>query len=378
MKVIKRVFKYFIYLILSLLVFLSLYTVVITKVMHKDYANIFGYTYFIVASGSMSGTIEVNDIIVVKINDEYKVDDIITFKSDDAFITHRVISIDDDRVITRGDVNNIDDEPVNKDAIIGRVSLIVPMTLVFKAVAIILFVVIIYLIVNFDKIFKKYITKEKEHKVKKRETPLEYTQAISVISIKEALEDKLKKVEVEPMNVEEKVFIDLVLGMLKSKKKLLKLTTDGSLKLQYLYTLVVTDFYDPEAVLDLLYNIPFDELYNYDFESISFTKTIQDKLYEMPIHVFFRLLEGSLLYDEIEFFDAVLKVLKYRVRIEKDNRFINDNHHVGGIITSIESTVKNLNCESNFDLEAIKKRIKVNAEIKNLDDLELPMLKKNK
>lgn len=378
MKVIKRVIKYFIYLILSLLVFLSLYTVVITKFMHKDYANIFGYTYFIVASGSMSGTIEVNDIIVVKINDEYNVDDIITFKSDDAFITHRVIRIDDDRVITRGDVNNIDDEPVNKDAIIGRVSLIVPMTLVFKIIAIVLFIVIVYLLVNFDKIFKKYIAKEKEHKVKKCETPLEYTQAISVISIKDALEDKLKKVEVEPMNVEEKLFVDLVLGMLKSKKKLLKLTTDGSLKLQYLYTLVVTDFYDPDAVLELLYNIPFDELYNYDFESISFTKTIQDKLYEMPIHVFFRLLEGSLLYDEVEFFDAVLKVLKYRVRIDKDKAFINDNHHVRGIITSIESTVKNLNCESNFDLEAIKKRIKVNTDIKNLDDLELPMLKKSK
>lgn len=380
MKVIKRVVKYLTYLILSLLVFLSLYTVVLTKFMHKDYANIFGYTYFIVASGSMSPTIEVNDIILVKINDSYEVDDIVTFiSSDNAFITHRVIRIDDDKIITRGDVNNTDDDPVLKESIIGRVSLIIPTMLIFKIVAVIIFAIIIYLLINFEKIFKKYIVKEtKGEKKKKKETPLEYTQAISVSSIKEALGEKFKKTDDEPMKVEEQVFIDLVLGMLKSKKKLLKLTTDGSLKLQYLYELAVTDFYDPNDVSELLYNIPFDELYNYDFEDISFTKTIQDKLYEMPIHVFFRLLEGTLLYDEVEFFDAVLKVLKYRVRIDKDNNFIRENHHVGEVITSIERTVKNLKCESNFDLETIHKRIKVNAEIKNLDDLEIPMLKKNK
>ncbi len=375
MKVIKRVFKYFICLLLSLLVFLSLYTIVVTKVMHRDYANLFGYTYFIVASGSMSGTIEINDIIIVKINASYEENDIITFKNEDAFITHRVIRINDDRIITRGDVNNIEDEPILKNAVIGRVSLVIPIRLIFKLLAIIVFAILLYLIVNFDKVFKKYIVKDKNGE-KKRKTPLEYTQALSAISIKEALEDKFKKAKVEPMNVEEQLFIDLVLGMLKSKKKQLKLTTEGSLKLQYLYTLVVTDFYDPEGVDDLLYNIPFDELYNYDFETISFTKTIQDKLYEMPIHVFFRLLEGSLLYNEVEFFDAVLKLLKYRIRIEKDKKFVMENHHVASIIASIESTVKNLKGEEKFDLEMIKKRIKVNAEIKNLDSLEIPKLKR--
>ena len=37
----------------------------------QDYVNVFGYTYFVVASGSMSGTIEVDDIIFVKITTIY-------------------------------------------------------------------------------------------------------------------------------------------------------------------------------------------------------------------------------------------------------------------------------------------------------------------
>ena len=48
---------------LVVLVLLCIYTFVVTDIMKKDYVNVFGYTYFVVASGSMSGTIEVDDII---------------------------------------------------------------------------------------------------------------------------------------------------------------------------------------------------------------------------------------------------------------------------------------------------------------------------
>ena len=53
--------------LLVVLVLLCVYTFVVTDIMKKDYVNVFGYTYFVVASGSMSGTIEVDDIIFVKL-----------------------------------------------------------------------------------------------------------------------------------------------------------------------------------------------------------------------------------------------------------------------------------------------------------------------
>ena len=65
----KRIVKSLAYVFLFLLVSLCVYTFIVTDIMKKDYVNVFGYTYFVVKTGSMSGTLEVNDIVIVKIDD---------------------------------------------------------------------------------------------------------------------------------------------------------------------------------------------------------------------------------------------------------------------------------------------------------------------
>ena len=100
MKIVKKILKYLAYSLLSILVIFSIYSVIMVKVLNKDYVNVFGYTYFVVASGSMSGTIEVNDIIIVKLNDGYKEKDIVTFKNNGSFITHRVERIEKEEVVS--------------------------------------------------------------------------------------------------------------------------------------------------------------------------------------------------------------------------------------------------------------------------------------
>ena len=90
------------------------------KVLNKPYINIFGYTVFSVATGSMQPTLNINDIIIIKITDEIKEGDIITFKENNEFITHRVIRKNDETFITKGDSNNSEDNPINKQNIIGK------------------------------------------------------------------------------------------------------------------------------------------------------------------------------------------------------------------------------------------------------------------
>ena len=91
---IKNAFKFVASIILVILVTLSIYTFIVTDIMKKDYVNIFGYTYFVVASGSMSGTIEVDDIVFVQLTKKVKINDIITYKSKDGdIITHRLIQM---------------------------------------------------------------------------------------------------------------------------------------------------------------------------------------------------------------------------------------------------------------------------------------------
>jgi len=90
------------------------------KVLNKTYVNLFGYTVFSVATGSMQPTLNINDIIIIKITDDVKENDIITFRENNEFITHRVIKNNNETFITKGDSNNTEDNPINKQNIIGK------------------------------------------------------------------------------------------------------------------------------------------------------------------------------------------------------------------------------------------------------------------
>lgn len=366
MKRIKRILKYIAYSLLSILVLFSIYIVVVTKVLHKDYVNIFGYTYFIVASGSMSGTIEINDIIVVKINDNFKENDIITYNNNGSFITHRVEKIEEEKVITKGDVNNLEDDPISKSDIIGRVVFVISFSGLLKVTAGLVLLTIILIVINFEKVFKKYILKDKRKK-KESKTPLEYTQVINIskdkkIPLLDRVNDGIEYLELD----DEKEYLNLVLKILKLKNKKLKLTTSGSLKLKYVYELAFTTLTDPEEVNDLIKNIPFDELYDYDFDEICFTKNIQDKLYEMPIYIYFKLLAYTLIYDENEYFDAIFKILKYRILIDRNNKFINNSKRIDEVLTLIEKIITNIGHIEEFELKEIREKVKTNKQIKDI------------
>ena len=91
--------------------------------------SFFGTSTLIVTTGSMSGTIEDGDVIIVKRADEYKVGDIVTFiqPGDTVPTTHRIIRITDDRYYTKGDANNAEDmRPLYKSEIVGKVTGTIP------------------------------------------------------------------------------------------------------------------------------------------------------------------------------------------------------------------------------------------------------------
>ena len=92
--------------------------------------SIFGYSSLMVATGSMSGTIEEGDLIIIRDTDDYKIGDIVTFfqDGDDIPTTHRIYNIDENgNWKTRGDANNsYDKRSITNDEIIGEVVLVIP------------------------------------------------------------------------------------------------------------------------------------------------------------------------------------------------------------------------------------------------------------
>lgn len=364
-KKIKNILKYVASIFLVLLVSLCIYTFVITDVLKKDYVNVFGYTYFVVATGSMSGTIEVDDIIFVKITKDVKNNDVITFKNTDGdIITHRLVNQKDGKYITKGDVNNVADEAITKDQIIGKVNLIVSPSFILKSIAIFLIVFILLALVNFDNIIKKYILKDKlennpsqggipdsifmnpNRRDEEPSSGLTVTIAIDEMEQLEKLheQEESKEDEIELLedfddydfsyqshenkkdqekNIVET--IDFVVSILKCKKNNVakaRMNKKWLTKYQYVYRLCYLLLENNLEQLNAdIEKPPFKEIYDYDLDRVGLTESIRNRIYDMPIYVFLRILTYTILYNDDEMFDGVYKILKYKSMIDKDNQF---------------------------------------------------------
>lgn len=105
----------------AIFLLISMYTAFQVKILGNEYSNFFGYSLFEVQTGSMHGTIESGDWIVVKTSRDVKVGDIITYKHGKEFITHRIIESYKGTYVTKGDANNTKDDPIDQSQIVGRV-----------------------------------------------------------------------------------------------------------------------------------------------------------------------------------------------------------------------------------------------------------------
>lgn len=129
MKLIEKILKTIFNILTIFMVFLVIivsYNFIQINIFKKHYTNFFGFTIFEVTTGSMSGTIEINDVILVKTTKDVKVGEIITFENKDEIITHRIVAEKNDELFTKGDANNSEDLPIKRDSVIGKVIKVFP------------------------------------------------------------------------------------------------------------------------------------------------------------------------------------------------------------------------------------------------------------
>ena len=183
---IKRIIKYIVNALTVFLIFiliLVIYGKLALTFSKNSYPNYFGYTLFEVSSGSMQPTLDINDVILVKItNEDLRKDDIITFVSENAIITHRIVFIDEDKITVKGDNNNVADTSITKDNVIGKVVKIYPHLGVWKKVImdpkILIAIFITLLLFDFALSYnlkdnKKNLKDKKVKKSKKEEISIE-------------------------------------------------------------------------------------------------------------------------------------------------------------------------------------------------------------
>lgn len=115
-----------IFTVILLIIILALFSTILTRIKGEE-PSLFGYKLYYAASGSMTPTIPVGSLIIVKETDINGIQnsDIITFKgSGNTVVTHRVVEISNEKrsFTTRGDANNTNDPlPVISGNLIGKV-----------------------------------------------------------------------------------------------------------------------------------------------------------------------------------------------------------------------------------------------------------------
>ena len=106
-------------------------------------------------------------------------------------------------------------------------------------------------------------------------------------------------------------------------------------------------------------------MFDYDIDKIGLYKELRNKIYDLPIYAFLKILFIAILYNDENFFDGVFKILKYKILIDKNNSFVvvkekYDKKKLKELIAFIERVSKKYNKNDNLDLNREKKLVEIN------------------
>ena len=129
LSIIKKILGGAMYAIFGIICVIVLWLSIDKFILGSPVPSFLGYSTLTVETGSMSGTLEIGDMIVIKDTGEYKIGDIVTYLHEGEKIptTHRIINYSGDNFVTKGDFNNTKDTvDVRPDEILGEVVMIIP------------------------------------------------------------------------------------------------------------------------------------------------------------------------------------------------------------------------------------------------------------
>lgn len=114
--------------ILCVILCFNLWMLFQQTVLGREAPQIFGYSQYIVTSGSMEPEFSAGDMIFVKSEGSYQLGDIVAYRdSAGAMVTHRIVGSVEQCFITKGDANNIEDnELLPPENIVGKLQLVLP------------------------------------------------------------------------------------------------------------------------------------------------------------------------------------------------------------------------------------------------------------
>ena len=196
MRVVKKIFRWVFDIILFVILGIALimaYNHIQVNIKGNTYTTMLGYSAFEVSTGSMSGTMEIGDAILVKLIDQNETvnkDEIVVYSQGTALVTHRIVEVNGNQIVTKGDANNTNDTPIQRNQIVGKVIKVIPNFRMWKEIILTPKVLIpasvalllLWVFFSYDKVKVEVVVKEEPTKTKKKHTKQE--------EIEEKTEDK--------------------------------------------------------------------------------------------------------------------------------------------------------------------------------------------
>lgn len=191
--------------IFSIILLITIYNNIQTKIFKNSYSSFFGYSIFEVQTGSMADTINPGDWIVVKYQRSINLKDIITYEQNGNFITHRVVEIYKETLVTKGDFNNTKDTPIKRSQVVGKVVKILPNFGIFRKTLFNPFVLLTLIITLY---LAGSMCKNK--KIKNQENNLEESKEVKRVVMKNLFSNLINTIKEkcnkkEERNVEEQI-----------------------------------------------------------------------------------------------------------------------------------------------------------------------------
>ena len=104
MKLIEKLIKFILnitFIIVILLIMVIAYNYIQLNILKQEYNTFFGFSIFNISSGSMKEAIQIDDIIIVKKEENLNEGDIITFFQDEQIVTHKILLLKEMRIIRK-------------------------------------------------------------------------------------------------------------------------------------------------------------------------------------------------------------------------------------------------------------------------------------
>ena len=177
LKIIGKIFKWIIISILLIICFFSISMIISNLTSKEKLPTTFGFALLKIETGSMTPTLNPNDVIIIKKCDieDYEENQIVAFwmnPNDSVPTVHRIISINGDEVITKGDyINNSEDPLKELDDLIGKKVIVLPklgyvIDFIRTPIGVLSILLVVFIVTFAPGIIRSLINKEEQEENK--------------------------------------------------------------------------------------------------------------------------------------------------------------------------------------------------------------------